>query len=72
MSLYMTNPQVIHATERSTSCNTDNIFVYILSSLCILILTYAIIEILIRGYQYFHRYQTMGMIKDLPGLLLLS
>ncbi len=58
MSLYMTSPQVIHASAVNTSCNIGNIFVYILSSICILILTYAIIQILIHGCQYFRRYQT--------------
>ncbi len=46
------------ATAVNTSCNTGNIFMYILSSICILILTYAIIKILIRGCRYFRRYQT--------------
>ncbi len=58
MSLYMTRPQVVHAAAVNTSCNTGNIFVYILSSICFLILTYAIIKILIRGCRYFRRYQT--------------
>ncbi len=54
----MTSPQVVHAAAVNSSCNTSNIFVYILSSICILILTYAIIKILICGCHYFRRYQT--------------
>ncbi len=58
MALYMTSPQVVNAAAVNTSCNTSNMYVYILSSICIQILTYAIIKILIHGCRYFHRYQT--------------
>ncbi len=58
ISLYMASPQVVNAAASNTSCNTGNTFLYILSTICILILTYAIIKILIHGCQYFCRYQT--------------
>ncbi len=58
ISLYMASLQVVNATAVDTSCNTSNIFLYILSTICILILTYAIIKMIIRGCQYFRRYQT--------------
>ncbi len=54
----MASPQVVNATTVDTSCNTGNIFQYILSTICILILTYAIIKMISRGCQYFCRYQT--------------
>ncbi len=34
------------------------LYIYILSAICILILVYAIIKMIIRGSQYFRRYQT--------------
>ncbi len=58
ISVYMASHQVVNATNVYTSCNTDNIFQYILSTICILILTYAIIKRIIRGCQYFCRYLT--------------
>ncbi len=58
ISLYMASPQVVNATAVDTSCNTGNIFQYILSNIWILILTYAIIKMIIRGCQSFRRYQT--------------
>ncbi len=54
----MASPQVVNAATVYTSCNTGNIVQYILSTICILILTYAIIKMIIRGCQYFCRYQT--------------
>ncbi len=54
----MASPQVVNAAASNTSCNTGNIFLYILSTICILILKYAIIKKIICGCQYFHRYQT--------------
>ncbi len=58
ISLYIASPQVVNAAAVNTSCNTGNIFLYIMSTICILILTYAIIKMIIRGCQYFRRYQT--------------
>ncbi len=58
ISLYMASPQVVNAAAVDTSSNTGNIFQHILSTICILILTYAIIKMIIRGCQYFGRYQT--------------
>ncbi len=58
ISLYIASPQVVNAAAVDTSSTTSNIFQYILSTICILILTDAIIKMIIRGDQYFHRYQT--------------
>ncbi len=58
MSLYITSPTAITAAMDSTSCSTSDIFMYILSTICILILMYVIIKLFIRGCQHFHRYQT--------------
>ncbi len=57
MSLYMTSPTAITDAMHTTSCRT-NYIVYILSTICLLILTYAIIKLLIRGCRHFRRYQT--------------
>ncbi len=59
MSLYMTSPRAITATMNTTSCSTSYILVYILSTICILILTYAIIKLFIHDCQHFRQYQTM-------------
>ncbi len=48
----------ITAIMHTTSCSTSYIFLYILSTICILILTYAIVKLLIHGCQHFHQYQT--------------
>ncbi len=58
ISLYMASPQVVNAAAVDISSNTGDIFQYILSTICILILTYAIIKMIIHGCQYFRRYQT--------------
>ncbi len=58
MSLYMVSPQVVNAAALDSSCNTGNIFQYLSSAICILILTYAIIKMIICGCQYCCRYQT--------------
>ncbi len=42
ISLYMASPQVVNAAALDRTCNTDNIFQYLLSATCILILLYAI------------------------------
>ncbi len=57
MFLYMASPQTVNAAMDNTTCNMGNIFVYILSAVCILLLTYAIIKLLIHGWRHFHRYQ---------------
>ncbi len=54
----MASPQVVNAAALDRTCNTGNIFQYLLSATCILILLYAIVKIIIGGSQYFHRYQT--------------
>ncbi len=58
ISLYMASPQVVNAAALDSTCNTGNIFQYLLSTICILILTYAVIKMIICGSQYFCRYQT--------------
>ncbi len=58
ISLYMASPQVVNVTALDSTCNTGNIFQYLLSAICIWILLYAIIKRIIRSSQYFHRYQT--------------
>ncbi len=57
ISLYMASPQVVNAAALDSTCNTSNIFQYILSTICILILLYAIVKMIIPGSQYFRRYQ---------------
>ncbi len=42
ISLYMASPQVVNAVALDSTCNTGNIFQYLLSAICILILLYAI------------------------------
>ncbi len=54
----MASRQGVNAAALNSSCNTGNIFQYLLSAICILILVYAIVKMLIRGSQYFRRYQT--------------
>ncbi len=56
ISLYMTSLTDITAPIDTTSCSTSDIFMDILSTICILILTYVIIKLFIRGCQHFHRY----------------
>ncbi len=56
--MYISGPQVVNAAAINTSSNTGNIFQYILSTICILILTYAMIKMIIGGCQYFRIYQT--------------
>ncbi len=58
ISLYMASPQVVNAPALGSSWNNGNIFQYLLSAICILILLYAIFKMLIKGSQYFRRYQT--------------
>ncbi len=59
ISLYMASPQVVNAAALdSTLDNTSNIFQYLLFTICILIFLYAIVKMIIRGSQYFRRYQT--------------
>ncbi len=58
MSLYMTSPTAITAAMDTPTCSINYIFVYILSTKCLLVLTYAIIKVLIRGCRHFRRYQT--------------
>ncbi len=58
ISLYMASPQVVNAAALDSTCNTGNIFQYLLSTICILILIYAINKMIICGSQYIHRYQT--------------
>ncbi len=58
ISLYMASLQVVNATALDSTCNTGNIFQYLLSAICILILIYAIIKMIISGSQYFRRYRT--------------
>ncbi len=41
ISLYMASPQVVNAVAVDISSNTGKIFQYILSTICIVILTYA-------------------------------
>ncbi len=55
----MASPQVVNAAALDSTCNTGYIFQYLLSAICILILLYAIVKMIIRGSQYFHRYQTI-------------
>ncbi len=50
ISLYMASPQVVNAAALDS-----NIFQYLLSAICILILLYAIIKMAICGSQYFRR-----------------
>ncbi len=57
ISLYMASPQVVNVSALISTCNTDSIFQYLLSAICILILLYAIVKMIIRSSQYFHRYQ---------------
>ncbi len=45
---------VVNATALDSTCNTGNIFQYLLSAICILILTYAIIKMIISGSEYGH------------------
>ncbi len=58
ISLYMASPQVVNVVVLNSSCNTGNIFQYLLSAICIFILLYAIVKMIIQGSQYFCRYQT--------------
>ncbi len=58
ISLYMESPQVINAAALDSTCNTSNIFQYLLSAICIMILLYSIIKMIIYSSQYFRRYQT--------------
>ncbi len=58
ISLYMASPQAINAAALDSTRNTGNIFQYLLSTICILILLYAIVKMIIRGCHYFRRYQT--------------
>ncbi len=58
ISLYMASTQVVNAAALDSTCNTGNIFQYLLFAICILILLYAIVKMIIRGSQYFRRYQT--------------
>ncbi len=59
VSLYMASAQVVNATAPlDNTCNTGNIFQYLLSATCILIMLYAIVKMIILGSQYFCRYQT--------------
>ncbi len=54
----MASSQVINAAALDSTSNTGNIFQYLLSATCILILLYAIVKMIIQGSQYFRRYQT--------------
>ncbi len=56
ISLYMASPQVVNAAALDSTCNTGNIFQYLLSATWILILLYAIVKMIILGSQYFSRY----------------
>ncbi len=58
ISFYMASPQVVNAAALHSTCNTGHIFQYLLSTTCILILLYAIVKMIVRGSQYYHRYQT--------------
>ncbi len=58
ISHYKASPQFVNVTALDSTCNTGNIFQYLLSAICILILLYAIIKMIICGSQYFHTYQT--------------
>ncbi len=58
ISLYTASPQAVNATALDSTCNTVNIFQYLLSAICIWILLYTIVKIIIWGSHYFHRYQT--------------
>ncbi len=58
ISLDMASPQVVNAAALDSTCNTCNIFQYLLSATCILILLYTIAKMIIRSSQYFCRYQT--------------
>ncbi len=49
ISLYMASPQAVNAAALDSTCNTGNIFQYLLSAICILILLYAIVKIINRG-----------------------
>ncbi len=50
--------QNVNSAMDNTTCNTGNIFVYILSAVCILMITYVIIKLLIHGCRHFRHYQT--------------
>ncbi len=54
----MASPQAVNAGALDSTCNTGNIFQYLLSAICILILLYAIVKMIIRGSHYFRRNQT--------------
>ncbi len=54
----MTSPTAVTAAMDIMSCSTSDIFMYILSTICILILTYVNIKLLFRGCQHFRIYQT--------------
>ncbi len=54
----MASPQTVNAVALDSTCNTGNIFQYLLSAICILILLYAIVKMIIRGSHHFRRYQT--------------
>ncbi len=58
ISLYMAGSQALNAAALNSTCNTGNIFQYLLSTICILILLYTIVKIIIQGSHYFCRYQT--------------
>ncbi len=46
ISLYMASPLVLNAAALDSTCNTSNIFQYLLSAICILILLYVIIKMI--------------------------
>ncbi len=58
ISPYMASHQDVNAAALDSTCNTGNIFQYLLSAICILILLYAIVKIIMRGSHYIRRYQT--------------
>ncbi len=79
MSFYMASPQTVAASLDKSSCNRGNVFMYLLSAVCLMILLYVILILLFHGYRQFRLYHTTtdflrrtDMKKDFQLLLPLS
>ncbi len=58
LSLYMASPPAVNASTLDHSCSSGHVFTYVLVAICILILTFAIIRVIFRCYQFFRQYNT--------------
>ncbi len=58
MSFYVASQTTVAASLDNSTCSKGDIFLYILSAVCLLLLLYVLLKLFIKLYRHFRRYHT--------------